>query len=142
MLKKIKLISAILLSLAIASCSEAQDVSAKEKTVASQNSFVKNVTPKEFQNLIKSEGNLLDVRTPEEYAEGHLNNAQNINVFDADFTEQVSKLNKTKPAYLYCKSGGRSGRAMKKMKKLGFTKLYNLTGGYSEWISKGFASEK
>src|SRR4030095_13344270 len=51
---------------------------------------------------------LIDVRTREEYAEGHLKNAKNINFNSADFTERVAKLDKTKPVLVYCKAGGRS----------------------------------
>jgi rhodanese-related sulfurtransferase len=79
---------------------------------------------------------LLDVRTPEEFDSGYINNATNINFFDDDFITQVtSKLNKDKPVYLYCKVGGRSGKAAKKLKEAGFTSVYDLKGGFDKWKS-------
>lgn len=78
---------------------------------------------------------LIDVRTPEEFQEGHLANAQNINVLDATFESQVASLDKTKPVLIYCKSGGRSAKASEKLKALGFTNITDLEGGFSNWSS-------
>lgn len=80
---------------------------------------------------------LLDVRTPEEYNEGYIDNAININFFDDDFVHKVStNFDKNKPIFLYCKSGGRSGKASKKLKEAGFAKIYDLDGGFDKWIQK------
>jgi len=88
----------------------------------------------EFEKLAKAgKGIILDVRTPKEYAEGHINGSVNINYFDKDFKDQVAKLDSSKPIYVYCHSGGRSSKAMTIMKGEGFTTIYNLTGGYSAW---------
>jgi len=88
----------------------------------------------EFEKLAKAgNGTTLDVRTPKEYAEGHLNGSINMNYFDKDFKNQVGKLYKAKPVYVYCHSGGRSSKAMSIMKSQGFATVYNLTGGYSAW---------
>ena len=79
---------------------------------------------------------LLDVRTQEEFNAGYIMNAANINFFDDDFITQVSsKLDKDKPVYLYCKVGGRSGKASKKLKEAGFSKIYDLEGGFDKWKS-------
>lgn len=79
---------------------------------------------------------LLDVRTPEEFDRGYIKNATNINFFDADFIAQVtSKLDTNKPVYLYCKVGGRSGKAATKLKEAGFTAVYDLEGGLDKWKS-------
>lgn len=87
-----------------------------------------------FEKLVNGgKGTVLDVRTPKEYTEGHLNGSVNINYFDKDFKDQVAKLDKSKPVYVYCHSGGRSAKAMTIMKGEGFTTVYNLTGGYSAW---------
>lgn len=80
-------------------------------------------------NVVKN-GILLDVRTPEEYQEGHLDNAVNINWFDTDFAKQTLSLNKEKPIYVYCKLGGRSAKASKVLDSLGFKNVVDLTGGY------------
>jgi len=88
----------------------------------------------EFETLVKGgKGTILDVRTPKEFAEGHIDGAVNINYFDKDFSSQVANLDKNKPVYIYCHSGGRSAKAMSIMKGAGFTTLYTLTGGYLAW---------
>ncbi|NNJ88504.1 MAG: rhodanese-like domain-containing protein [Eudoraea sp.] len=73
---------------------------------------------------------LLDVRTPEEFAEGHLENAVNINWFDTDFVDQLKVVPKEHTLYVYCRSGGRSAKATALLDSLGF-KAINLTGGYN-----------
>ena len=94
----------------------------------------KNVNIDEFSKLIASEkGQILDVRTPEEWAEGTITGATKMNFFDADFNTQLSQLDKDKPVYVYCKSGGRSGKTATELEKMGFTKIYNLIGGITAW---------
>jgi rhodanese-related sulfurtransferase len=88
----------------------------------------------EFKDCIEqNDVQLIDVRTPEEYAEGKIKDAENINFFDADFTTQFGHLKKDEPIYLYCRSGGRSNKAAQKLEKLGFTKIYDLQGGITAW---------
>lgn len=77
----------------------------------------------------------VDVRTPKEYANGHIDDALNFNVNDSSFLKQIEVLDKGKPVYLYCKMGGRSARAAQILKKEGFLEIYNYTGGYDEWRS-------
>ena len=128
---KIYRIFTIALVLFFAGCSNAQT---KKGT-----SFVQNIEPAEFQ--ISSENHtVIDVRTPQEVAQGKIKNALNVNFYDADFEEQVSKLglDKNKEVYLYCRSGGRSGSAATKLSGFGFTKVYNLTGGMMGWQSNKF----
>ncbi len=85
---------------------------------------------------------LIDVRTPNEYKEGHIAYAQNVNFYDSDFLTQLNKLDKNKPVYLYCKSGGRSAKASKQLHKAGFKVLYDVTGGFSAWETAGFSIKK
>lgn len=85
---------------------------------------------------------ILDVRTPQEYANGHLQNATTINFFDADFKEKASKLDKTKPVYVYCAVGGRSAKASKILQESGFKTVYNLLGGFNGWAAAGLPSVK
>lgn len=85
------------------------------------------------EELSKNPIQLVDVRTPEEYNQGHIKNAQLINYFSKDFKKQVQQLNKNKPVYVYCKSGRRSTKAANILHELGFTKIYNLDGGYLNW---------
>lgn len=80
---------------------------------------------------------LLDVRTAGEYSEGHIKNAINIDWYSPDFQAEVAKLDKSKPVFLYCKSGGRSGQAAQVLKNMGFTEVYDLDGGITSWKNEG-----
>lgn len=73
---------------------------------------------------------LVDVRTPEEFEAGHIENALNIDFFSEQFNANFEKLDKDKPVYIYCKSGNRSGQAAIKLEELGFKKIYDLKGGF------------
>ncbi len=79
---------------------------------------------------------LVDVRTPEEFKQGHLDNAQNINLFDVDFENKFSVINKDETIYVYCKVGGRSAKAQEKLLSLGYTNVINLEGGYDAVLAK------
>lgn len=98
----------------------------------------------EFQQLIsKKNVQLVDVRTPGEFKNGHIKNAKLINFFDKDFkTEILKKIDKNKPVYVYCKSGGRSAKAAKMYKEAGFKKVFNLLGGFNAWSASGQEIEK
>ncbi|MBL4668110.1 MAG: rhodanese-like domain-containing protein [Flavobacteriales bacterium] len=98
----------------------------------------KDVNVEEFSKLIKKgNGQILDVRTPEEWATGIIKEAIKINFFDKDFQNQLGTLDKNQAVYIYCRSGGRSGKATKQMKKMGFTTVYNLIGGIGAWDVAG-----
>lgn len=73
---------------------------------------------------------LIDVRTPEEFKQGHIINAKNIDFFSQNFDVQFENLDKSKPVYIYCRSGNRSGKAAIKLAKKGFVKILDLEGGY------------
>lgn len=94
-----------------------------------------SLSAQEFSEKIKSTETalILDVRTPEEFSKGHLENAQNIDINGANFGEEVAKLDKTKPVFVYCLSGGRSASAAAQMRSEGFTKVYELEGGIMKW---------
>ena len=80
---------------------------------------------------------LIDVRTPQEYEQGHLENAVNINIADKSFAEEVGKLDRSEAVYVYCKVGGRSARAASMLKEMGFEEVYDLEGGISNWERSG-----
>lgn len=89
-----------------------------------------------FKEAIAAKGvQLIDVRTPEEYADGHIERAMNINYLDVDFSKAILKANMDKPVYIYCRSGNRSGKAAEVMKELGFKTIYDLKGGFMAWDS-------
>lgn len=77
---------------------------------------------------------LVDVRTATEFNGGHIKNALNIDFFNAsNFQKEFEKLNKEQPVYLYCRSGARSQKAARKLINMGFSKIYDLKGGYNSW---------
>ena len=84
--------------------------------------FKKEITNKNIQ--------LIDVRTPEEYSEGHIQGAILIDFFSEDFKTNLNKLDKKRPVYVYCKSGGRSGKTSEVLADMGFTKIVDLEGGF------------
>lgn len=93
--------------------------------------------------MLNSEhGILLDVRTPEEFAEGHLPGAINIDYKNEGFSNALDKLDKTKQYEVYCRSGHRSGESTEMMTKKGFKKVYDLEGGILKWQEKGFETVK
>ena len=124
----VKIVAAIIM---LSSCNNnqaQQSVSVKE-----------NVDAKTFKELVDAgKGIILDVRTPEEVSEGFINNASTINLYDDDFNAKINLIQKDKQIYVYCKSGGRSSEAAELLKKNGFSKIYNLMGGISEWENNGF----
>lgn len=77
---------------------------------------------------------LLDVRTPEEFAEGHLEGAVNMDWYQTDFTSKLESVDRDSKVYVYCKKGGRSAEAAKLMDSLGY-KVIDLTGGYDAWLN-------
>lgn len=101
----------------------------------------KQLTTEEFEKqLAKSrDAQLLDVRTPEEYGEGHLANASNIDYKSPDFKEKIAKLDKNKPVYVYCLAGGRSAAAATVLHENGFSEVYDMKGGYLKWNTSGKA---
>ncbi|MEM9514809.1 MAG: rhodanese-like domain-containing protein [Actinomycetota bacterium] len=76
---------------------------------------------------------VLDVRTPEEFAEGHLADAALLDFYRADFAEQVAELDRDVPYVVYCRSGNRSGRTAALMEDLGFTDVTDVDGGILAW---------
>lgn len=101
----------------------------------SQNDPVRRVSQSEFKEAMKENASyqLIDVRTPEEYAIMHLDNAQNIDFYGADFSKNIQKLDKNKLTLIYCQAGGRSSEALVQMKSLGFKNVLELEGGFSNW---------
>ena len=81
----------------------------------------------------RSNAAILDVRTAEEYAQGHIPAARNIDVLKDDFVQNISGLDKSKSYLVYCRSGKRSAKALQIMKENGFTHVKHLKGGFEAW---------
>lgn len=85
---------------------------------------------------------VLDVRSPEEFAEGHIKGAVNIDFGGDDFEARIAELDPAKPYLVHCASGRRSGLAMPVFEKLEFDRLYHLSTGFSGWVADGQPVEK
>ena len=100
----------------------------------STDSKITVISPEEMQTILQADNvQLIDVRSKEEYEKGSIAGAQNIDFFSPTFLEDINKLDKEKPVYLFCKTGGRSAKCAKKMVDEGFVKIYDLNGGFSKW---------
>ena len=96
-----------------------------------------NLSATEFSDKIKElpTATIIDVRTPDEFSKGHLVNANNYDWNGNKFDEQISSLDKSKPIFVYCLSGGRSSSAASEMRSQGFVTVYELDGGIMKWRS-------
>lgn len=106
---------------------------------------IETVGPEAFLNQMNGMEafHLLDVRTPEELAEtGKLAGAVNLNINNDDFDTQIQALDNSKTVFVYCKSGGRSGKAANKLSKLGFPKVIDMEGGITAWTANGMEVSK
>jgi thioredoxin len=104
-----------------------------------QGSTKTDLSPTEFSKQLKETENptILDVRTPGEFSEGHIQNALNIDWNGSSFDAQVSKLDKNSTVFVYCLSGGRSGSAASQLRSNGFKHVLELDGGMMAWRSAG-----
>ncbi len=95
----------------------------------------RNLDADEAARLIKEkpEITLLDVRTPEEYAAGHIQKALNINYYDQNFQKDAARLDTRKTYLIYCASGNRSSKARVILTQIGITNVYHLDGGIKAW---------
>lgn len=85
---------------------------------------------------------ILDIRTAEEFAAGHLAGAINIDYYASDFEDQLADLNLDVPYVMYCNSGNRSSNALPVMDSLGFQEVYELDGGIQAWFGAGLPTER
>src|SRR5680860_1359590 len=109
----------------VSACSSSEPTGSSASQATGQ-----HMTASDFSTAIAKPGTIvLDVRTPAEYASGHLPQAQNIDIEAADFATRITTLDKNATYAIYCRSGNRSGVALEQMAGAGFTHLYDLAGG-------------
>ncbi len=113
-------------TLAMSSCSQSSE-------------GIANLNPKEFQESLIKDDNvfILDVRTPEEFAGGHLEGATNMNINSSNFEANLENIDKDRNVYVYCLSGGRSTQAANVLKEKGFKNVINMNGGILSWRNAG-----
>jgi rhodanese-related sulfurtransferase len=110
-------------------------ISCKEKSTTPR---VEIISVQEMKDVLQEESvQLIDVRTRNEYATNHIKNAKNIVYQGDDWEDQVAKLDKEKPVYVYCQKGGRSAKCASLLEEAGFEKVYDLNGGISQWMAEG-----
>jgi len=112
------------------SVQQVEDVSALEANMLIQ------------ENLDNPDFVILDVRTAEEYSEGHIGGAVNLDFYNPDFRNRLDELDKEMTYLLHCRSGTRSGNSLDIMRELGFTSIYHMIGGIIEWDEEGLSTEK
>lgn len=105
--------------------------------------IIGDITVQEAFDLIEEEQDnpdfaIIDVRTPEEYTEGHIENAVNIDFRTDDFEDRISELDREKTYVIYCRSGVRSAGAFDVMERLDFHEAYNVLEGITGWTDAGF----
>ena len=113
------------------------------------NKTVKNVDAAAAKKIIdeaaakKDTGvKVLDIRTPDEFKDGHLAGAVNVDFLSKDFAEKVAALDKDTTWVLHCASGGRSKKSLGTFQKLGFKSIVHLDGGFNAWHKAGLPVEK
>jgi rhodanese-related sulfurtransferase len=138
------LVAALLagLALVVGGCGGSASATAAEpETQAEAGAGAPAVTllaPDEAQELIADEDvRVLDVRTPEEFAEGHVQGATLIDFYEPDFAERIAALDRDATYVVYCRSGNRSGQATVLMAELGFTAVHDVDGGVLAWEASG-----
>ena len=132
-LSRVSIIISLLLSVLLSGCVSQTEPSSQ---------ILEDIEVKEaFELTQRNQGNpdfiIIDLRTPEEFNEGHIEKAVNIDFYSEAFKEDLDKLDKNRTYFIYCQSGNRSGRAMPIMEGLGFKEVYNLSVGIKEWIAEG-----
>lgn len=128
-----------IISISAANSCTTQASSANKKEISVQEATVAKTVPvKQFQDFKdRKEAIILDVRTPDEFKQGHIENAVNIDYYKSNFKTNLDKLDKSKPIYVYCRSGHRSGLTKQLMQQLGFVEVYDLDGGIIAWSKNG-----
>jgi phage shock protein E len=134
------LLAMFIAGVAVVSCQNPasnSDVPAVNKQIdapKAQTTIAKDIDVATFASMIHDkQGQIVDVRTPEEWNDGMIQAAISINYYAPDFLQQLDELDRNQPVYVYCAAGGRSSKAMEDMHKMGFKEVYNLTGGMGAW---------
>jgi len=112
-----------------------------------QTQLTENITPREAFTLIENNRDnpnlvIIDIRTPKEFEEEHIEGAMNLDYYSDTFGDELNKLDKNKTYLVYCQTGRRSERAFDLMKEFGFREIYNISGGIIDWKADGLPAVK
>jgi rhodanese-related sulfurtransferase len=104
---------------------------------SSATAVVDMVGASQADRLVGDSAAVLDIRTPEEFAEGHIEGAINIDFYAADFADRIGALDPEAVYLVYCRSGNRSGQAIDLFRDLGFVEVHEIEGGILTWVGEG-----
>jgi len=107
-----------------------------ETKIEAKNLLIRTVEPDHAFKLIKDEGSeftVIDLRSSEEFKKGHIEGAENMDVYVPDFEERLDELDREKKYIIYCGTGVRGTRTMNKMEDMEFNEVYNILGGFKGW---------
>jgi len=109
------------------------------KTETQGNNIYKDISASDAKKVIEKNSSnknfhIIDVRTPEEFSQGRIEKATNIDFYQNDFEEKISSLDRSGVYLIYCRTGGRSTKALEIFKNNQFKEVYNLLGGYTEYM--------
>ena len=118
-----------------------------DTTTETPTQIIEDISVEEAYNLIEENKDnpdftIIDVRTPEEYASGYIEDSVLIDINGDVFEAKIGELDKDGKYLIYCRSGGRSARAVSYMQEQGFQEVYNMLGGIGGWTSAGFPTVK
>ena len=108
-----------------------------------QSAVFSTLSPRQFKSMLDESANdpdlvLLDIRTPREYADGHIAGAVMIDYYSSEFVERLKGLDRLKTYLIYCRSGNRTGKSLAIFEKLGFDRVYHLETGLVGWIKENY----
>lgn len=129
------ILTLLILSLPLSGCLAGREAKPAER-------IIRDLTVEEAAELLRNNTDnpdfvLLDVRTPEEFADERLDKAVNLDYYARNFREELSRLDRDKLYLVYCRTGRRSGLALRMMDELGFKEAYNMIGGIVQWKAEG-----
>lgn len=135
---------ASLLTLTVLSIPVPAHAQSDKKDAAKSDATVKYITSPTAAKLLEEKKDIivLDIRTANEFSEGHIKGATNIDFNNKSFESNIAKLDKDKTYLVHCAAGGRSGKSLATFKKLGFKSIYHLDDGFNGWKSAGKPVEK
>lgn len=102
---------------------------------------ISSISAEKLIELQKEGIPVVDVRTKGEFTQGHIPNALHIDFFSDDFVNRMQDIGMDDPIIIHCAVGGRSGKAAKTLKEAGFKRIYDYSGGFKDWKSKGYEIE-
>lgn len=108
-------------------------------TATEDSNSVETIPINQFRQKVKSgRYTIIDIRTPEEFNEGHIEGAINIDYYKSSFKDKIAQLDKDKKYLFYCRTGTRTSSALNLFKQLNFNEAYELQGGIKNWLRNGY----